>query len=140
LIDAQKAAGTAQGWAAGRYQIEAALAACHAIAPSFADTDWRAIASLYAALLRIAPSPVVQLNRAVAVGFSEGPQQGLRALEGLQGPLRNFHLYWSVRADLLRRLGRRDEALRAYREALARAENGRERDFLATRIRECEAC
>jgi len=137
LADAHRAAGTRSNWAGGRYQIEAALAACHAVAPTFAETNWTMIAGLYAALQRIAPSPVVELNRAVAVGMGEGPAAGLHALEGLAGPLRNFHLYWSVRADFLRRLGRRAEAVLAYREALARAENAVERTFLEGRLSDC---
>jgi RNA polymerase sigma-70 factor (ECF subfamily) len=103
----------------GPYQVQAAIAALHARAPRPGDTDWPQIAALYAALARMAPSPVVDLNRAVAVAMADGPAHGLRLVEPLAEALDGYHLFHSTRADLLRRLGRRDEAAEAYRRALA---------------------
>jgi len=113
---------------------------CHALAPSWEATDWRAIAALYAALAAIDPSPVVELKRAVAVGMAEGPEAGLRLLDALASSpaLRGYHLLPATRADLLRRLARWPEAAAAYRSALALARNRRERAFLEGRIEECE--
>jgi RNA polymerase sigma-70 factor, ECF subfamily len=116
----------------GPYQLMAAIAACHATAPHPDLTDWAQIALLYGELLRHAPGPVVELNRAVAVAMADGPQAGLALLEGLDLP--GYHLLPATRADLLRRLGRDGEAAAAYREALALVRTDAERRFLARRL------
>jgi len=122
----------------GPYQLQAAIAACHATAASSAETDWAQIATLYGELARLVPSPVVGLNRAVAVAMAEGPAAGLELLELLEasGDLEGYHLLPATRADLLRRLGRRAEAADAYREALGLATTDAERRFLARRLAE----
>ena len=122
----------------GPYQIQAAIAACHATAASAGDTDWRAIARLYGQLGRVSQSPVIELNRAVAVSMADGPAAGLQLVEALAaaGALAGYHLLPAVRADLLRRLGRNDEAADAYREALALAGTGAEQRFLSRRLAE----
>jgi RNA polymerase sigma-70 factor (ECF subfamily) len=120
----------------GPYQVQAAIAACHAGARTAADTDWAQIAALYRELVRLVPSPVVELNRAVAVGMSAGPAAGLALLEPLAGQLSGYHLYPASRADLLRRLDRRAEAADAYRAALELAATGAERRYLARRLAE----
>jgi RNA polymerase sigma-70 factor (ECF subfamily) len=120
----------------GPYRIQAAIAACHDTAPTAADTDWPTIAALYGELARLLPSPVVELNRAVAVAMADGPAAGLVLVEGLAGRLDGYHLLPATRADLLRRLGRTDEAARAYREALELAPTDAERRFLAGRLAE----
>jgi RNA polymerase sigma-70 factor (ECF subfamily) len=122
----------------GPYAIQAAIAALHARATTPADTDWRQIAALYALLLERAPSAVVELNHAVAVAMVDGPQGGLLLLDaiGARGELRDYHLLDSARADLLRRLGRNDEAARAYQQALELATLEPERRFLERRIKE----
>jgi RNA polymerase sigma-70 factor (ECF subfamily) len=119
----------------GPYQIQAAIAACHATAPTAEATDWPQIAALYGELARWTPSPVVELNRAVAVGVADGPAAGLALVEALAatGALAQFHLLPATRADLLRRLGRLDEASRAYAEAIALATNDAERIYLQGR-------
>ena len=124
-----------------RYALEAAIAGIHAVAPSAEATDWRQIAGLYAVLERLAPSPVVELNRAVAVAMVDGPEAGLRLLDALagRGELAGYHLLPAARADLLRRLGRRTEAAAAYREALDLVTNAPERRFLARRLAEVAA-
>ena len=125
---------------AGAYQLQAAIAACHARAASWDATDWRAIIALYQTLAHVAPSPVVDLNRAVAVGLADGPAAGLAALEAIDAAaLREYHLLPAARADFLRRLGRSAEAATEYRQALALADNTRERRFLAARLAACEA-
>jgi RNA polymerase sigma-70 factor (ECF subfamily) len=118
----------------GPYPVEAAIAALHASAPTAADTDWPQIAALFHELYRRKPTPIVALNRAVAVAMWQGPSEGLSLLDPLE--LRDYHLWHAARADLLRRLGRTDEALAAYREALALAGSEPERRFLERRIRE----
>jgi RNA polymerase sigma-70 factor (ECF subfamily) len=122
----------------GPYQVQAAIAATHAQAATWDDTDWPAIARLYAELGRVAPSPVVELNRAVAVGFAAGPEAGLAVLEGVADDprLARGHQLPAVRADLYRRLGRTAEAAAAYREALERAGTAPERAFLCRRLAE----
>jgi RNA polymerase sigma-70 factor (ECF subfamily) len=122
----------------GAYTLQAAIAAVHAEAPSAASTDWRQITLLYDRLIRIHPSPVVELNRAVAVAMSEGPEQGLHLIDSLlaRGELANYHLAHSARADLCRRLGRLQEARTSYEKALALARQEPERRFLAGRLRE----
>jgi len=112
----------------GPYQLQAAINAVHSDAPDATATDWWQILQLYNQLLAIAPSPVVALNRAVAVAEVEGPDAGLTLLDGLD--LGGYHLFHAIRADMLRRLGRNDEAAQAYEAALARTENVAERDFL----------
>jgi RNA polymerase sigma factor (sigma-70 family) len=123
---------------AGPYQLQAAIAACHARAESWETTDWPAIVAHYDALAAAAPSPVVELNRAVAVGLAHGPAAGLAALDGADTEaLRRYHLLPAARADFLRRLGRWPEAAAEYRRALALADNARERAFLAARVAAC---
>ena len=124
---------------AGPYQRQAAIAACHARAASWDATDWRQIVEHYEALAAIAPSPVVELNRAVAIGLAHGPAAGLAALDDVDDTaLRGYHLLPGARADFLRRLGRRTEAATEYRRALALTDNARERAFYAARLTACE--
>jgi RNA polymerase sigma-70 factor (ECF subfamily) len=120
----------------GPYQVQAAIAACHATASRAEDTDWPQIAGLYARLARLVPSPVVELNRAVAVGMADGPAAGLALADapGLARALPGYHLLPATRADFLRRLGRVDEARTAYRAALELAPTQAERRFLAGRL------
>jgi RNA polymerase sigma-70 factor (ECF subfamily) len=123
---------------AGRYALMAAIAAVHAESPRWEDTDWRQLVGLYDLLLDRWPSPVVALNRAVAVSFAEGPARGMEAIEGVgNDPLLASYPYLAAtRADLLRRLERIDEALAAYEQALHLTQNSTEAAFLASRIRE----
>jgi RNA polymerase sigma-70 factor, ECF subfamily len=120
----------------GVYQVQAAIAACHATATVAADTDWPQIAGLYRRLSELAPSPVVELNRAVAVAMADGPAVGLALVDTLAagGALRDYHLLPATRADLLRRLGRTAEAAQAYREALRLVGTGPERRYLTRRL------
>ncbi len=122
----------------GRFALQAAIAVVHAEAPTYADTDWREVLGLYDALLAVWPSPVVALNRAVAVAMVDGPTAGLAALDPLAGDphLAGYPYLAATRADLLRRLGRPEDAAQAYRSALALATNAAERDFLARRLAE----
>jgi RNA polymerase sigma-70 factor, ECF subfamily len=122
----------------GPYGLEAAIAAVHADAARAEDTDWRQIAGLYDLLHARHPSPVVALNRAAAVSMAEGPAAALPLVDALADPLSHYHLWHATRADLLRRLGRREEAVAAYRRAHALAGNEAERRFLARRARELE--
>jgi RNA polymerase sigma-70 factor (ECF subfamily) len=119
----------------GRYGLQAAIAAEHARAQVDADTDWRRIAALYDALVRLDPSPVIELNRAVAVALAEGPKQGLELMSRIRG-LGRYHLFHATQGDLLQRLGRRGEAAAAYERALGLATNPVERRFLERRLRE----
>ncbi|GAA4006067.1 sigma-70 family RNA polymerase sigma factor [Allokutzneria multivorans] len=123
---------------AGPYQVQAAIAACHATADSAGDTDWPQIAALYGQLARVAPSAVVELNRAVAISMADGPAVGLRLVEALRdkGELAGYHLLHATRADLLRRLRRNAEAASAYREAMALTTTDAERRYLARRLDE----
>ena len=123
---------------AGRFALMAAVAAVHAEAPSWEATDWSEIVALYDLLLVTWPSPVVALNRAVALGIANGPEAGLDALNQLasESQLVGYNYLASARADFLRQLGRRDEARSAYREALKQCENEVERAFLDRRLRE----
>ncbi|MBV9255767.1 MAG: RNA polymerase sigma factor [Actinobacteria bacterium] len=123
---------------AGPYQVQAAIAACHAQAPDAASTDWTDIAGLYAALAGMVPSPVIELNRAVAVAMADGPDVGLALVDELDasGALAGYHLLHATRADLLRRLGRNAEAATAYRAALALASADTERRYLQRRLEE----
>jgi RNA polymerase sigma-70 factor, ECF subfamily len=122
--------------AAGPYQIQAAIAALHAQAATPAETDWPQIAALYAELAKLNPSPVILLNRAVAIGMSEGPERGLLLMDslGVSGALSEYYLLHAARADLLRRSNRREAAAEAYRRALALATNETERRFLQRRL------
>ena len=120
----------------GPYQVQGAIAALHARAPRPEDTDWPQIAALYGTLAAIAPTPVVELNRAVAVAMADGPERGLPMVEALTGYLDGYHLFHATRADLLRRLGRSDEAAEAYRHALALATGPADRAFLERRLAE----
>jgi RNA polymerase sigma-70 factor (ECF subfamily) len=124
-----------------RYAVEAAIAAVHVEAPTFEETDWSEIVSLYGVLLQLWPSPVVELNRAVAIGFRDGPAAGLDALAPLlvDPALATYGYLSAVRADFLRRLGRWAEAAGAYEEALALTDNEVERAFLTERLREVRA-
>src|SRR5271165_5646264 len=127
----------------GSYTLQAAIAAVHAEAESVAATDWRQIVALYDQLLRIQPSPVVQLNRAVAIAMRYGPEAGLAHIDavlkhcsGKQGDLANYYLAHSARADMYRRLGRTAEARASYEKALALTQQEPERQFLQARIRQ----
>ena len=117
----------------GRYALEAAIAAVHAEAPSYAATPWPEIVALYDALLRVWPSPVVALNRAVAVGFAHGPRRGLAALDELgdEPRLAGYGYLPAARAHFLAELGRVEQARQAYEEALLLTDNAVEREFLA---------
>jgi len=122
----------------GPYQLQAAISAVHADAPTVAGTDWRQIVALYDQLTALDPSPVVALNRAVAVAEVDGPLAALHLVDGVDGPglagaLGGYHVFHAVRADLLRRLGRDAEAATAYDAAIAHAGNAAERDFLHRR-------
>jgi len=125
----------------GPYSVQAAIAAVHAQAASAAQTDWPQIVALYDVLLRMQPSPVIELNRAAAVAMAQGCAAGLQLLDELEqrGELRDYYLLPAARADLLRRLGNRGAAADSYRAALALVGNGAERRFLARRLAEMEA-
>jgi RNA polymerase sigma-70 factor (ECF subfamily) len=125
----------------GPYQVQAAIAALHDEAPTPAATDWPQIEGLYAELVRLAPSPVVDLNRAVAVAMVRGPAAGLALIDDIAaaGDLDDYHLLHAARADLLRRLGKREEAASAYRRAASLTANEAERAFLARRLAEVSA-
>ena len=125
------------GLAHGPYLLQAAIAACHARARSAASTDWQAIAALYAELAQVQPSPVVELNRAVAVGMADGPAAGLALADRLaaSGKLAGYHWLPSVRADLLAKLGRVDEARHEFERAAGMTANARERALLLERAR-----
>ena len=121
--------------ARGRYALEAAIAACHARARTAADTDWRRIVLLYEVLATVTPSPIVELNHAVAVSMAFGPAAGLELIDGLEadGSLANYHLLPSVRGDLLFQLGRVDEARSEFARAASLTQNARERELLLSR-------
>jgi RNA polymerase sigma-70 factor, ECF subfamily len=125
----------------GRFTLQAAIAALHAQAPSYAATDWSQIVELYTELLHIWPSPVVALNRAVAVSMVDGPQAALAEVEALErdGRLAGYRYLPSTKADLLRRLGRDAEAAEAYRAALALSENAAEQEFLTEQVKRYRA-
>src|SRR5713226_7737058 len=127
------------GGAFGPYALQAAIAACHARARTAAETDWVRIAALYDALAQTAPSPVVELNRAVAVAMAFGPAAGLELIETLtsEPSLRAYHLLPSVRGDLLKKLGRFDEARAEFERAASLTRNARERDLLLDRAQAC---
>ena len=128
--------GALRGGCPGRFALQAAIAALHAEAPSYATTDWPQVLALYGELLRAWPSPVVALNRVVALAEVDGPEAALAELDelGRDGRLASYHYLPAARAALLRRLGRRAEAADAYRAALELASNEAERDFLARRL------
>jgi predicted RNA polymerase sigma factor len=127
------------GGALGPYALQAAIAACHARAATVEDTDWTRIAALYEALAELAPSPVVELNRAVAVSRAYGPAAALELVEALADvpALRGYHPLPTVRGDLLEQLGRRDEARAEFERAASLTRNERERGLLLGRARTC---
>ena len=129
------------GGTVGPYALQAAIAVCHARAREASDTDWAQIASLYAALYRLIPSPVIELNRAVAVGMAEGPAAGLEVVDRLmdEPSLKNYHHLPAVRGDLLVKLGRLEEAGPEFERAAALTRNARERELLLERVRACSA-
>jgi len=131
----------ALGGAPGLYRLQAAITACHARAQRPEQTDWARIAGLYAELLQVLPSPVVALNRAVAVSMAEGPAAGLELIESLaeEPVLSNYHLLPSARADLLEKLGRFAEARLEYERAAALTQNTRQRERLLERAAACSA-
>lgn len=133
VLDAIRAAGP------GRYVLQAAIAALHAEARTYADTDWTQIVTLYTALLDAWPSPVVALNRAVAVSMVDGPLAGLREIEALErdGRLAGYRYLPAARADILRPLARYAEAARSYRAAADLTDNAAERAYMAGRAEEC---
>jgi RNA polymerase sigma-70 factor, ECF subfamily len=128
LVDAALRSG-----AVGSYQVQAAIAALHAVAPSVDATDWPQIAALYGVLARIAPGPVVELNRAVAIAMADGPRAGLAHLDPLAEPLATYHPFHAARAELLRRAGDSNAAAGAYERAIALATNARERAAIERR-------
>ncbi|WP_198411248.1 RNA polymerase sigma factor [Marinimicrobium alkaliphilum] len=123
----------------GAYTLQAAIAALHAQAPNYAATDWDEIVAFYDLLLQATPTPVVALNRAVAVAMRDGPEQGLALVDQLlaEGPLDTYYLAYAARADLCRRLGQWQKAHKAYAQALALTEQQQERHFLERRLAEC---
>ena len=127
------------GGALGPYTLQAAIAACHARARTAEETDWSGIVALYEALAQLAPSPIVELNRAVAVAMAFGPSAGLTIVDGLtsEPSLKAYHLLPSVRGDLLRKLGRFAEARAEFERAAALTRNARERDLMLERARTC---
>ena len=140
LQRAQEASNTLGG-ALGPYALQAAIAACHARARTPGETDWRRIAALYDALAQLMPSPVVELNRAVALSMAFGPEAGLELIDTLasEPTLKAYHLLPSVRGDLLTKLGRFDEARRQFERAAELTRNARERNLLLERARSCGA-
>jgi predicted RNA polymerase sigma factor len=128
----------APGRELGRYALQARIAACHARAAAPEDTDWPGIAALYDALAQVSPSPVVELNRAVAVGMAFGPAAGLEIIDTLRGDksLQNYQWLPSVRGDLLAKLGRKEEARAEFERAAKLAGNAREREMLLGRAKE----
>jgi predicted RNA polymerase sigma factor len=129
----------ALGGAQGRYALQAAIAACHARAATAAATDWKRIVELYAVLARVMPSPVVELNRAVALGMAFGPAAGLELVDAIaeEPALAGYHLLPSVRGDLLLKLGRSSEARAEFERAASMTRNERERELLLARAAAC---
>jgi predicted RNA polymerase sigma factor len=127
--------------ALGPYTLQAGIAACHATAIAPADTKWEDIVALYDQLVRVTPSPIVELNRAVAVSMTSGPQAGLDLLQALDGvpALREYHLLPTVRGDFLEKLGRVEEAQVEFERAAGLAQNSRERQLLIERARACSS-
>ena len=130
-----------RGGALGPYALQAAIAACHARARTAEETDWSRIAALYDNLARLTPSPIVELNRAVAVAMAFGPAAGLEIVDSLtaEPSLKAYHLLPSVRGDLLKRLSRFNEARAEFERAAALTNNVRERNLLLARALECAA-
>ena len=130
-----------RGGGAGPYALQAAIAALHARAAHAEETDWRQIVALYELLLRVQPSPVVELNHAAAVAMADGPATGLQLLEDLEAKpeLREYYLLPAARGDLLRRLQRWEEAADSYRQALSLVTNETARGFLSRRLAEAES-
>jgi RNA polymerase sigma-70 factor, ECF subfamily len=124
----------------GPYTLQAAIASVHADAPNVATTDWKQVAALYDVLMRVAPSPVVELNRAVAVTMRDGPDAGLALIDAIlaRGDLADYHLAHGARADLCRRLGRTAEARASYEMALTLVRQEPERRFLERRLAELD--
>ena len=137
LVALERSEALAGSTGLGRYALQAAIAACHARAPTGDHTDWKRIAAIYDALAQVAPSPVVELNRAVAVGMAFGPAAGLEIIDLLQEEksLRNYQWLPSVRGDLLAKLGRNDEARAEFKRAASLAGNARERELLLARAK-----
>jgi predicted RNA polymerase sigma factor len=129
----------ALGGTRGPYALQAAIAACHARARTPGDTDWGRIAALYGELARVTPSPVVELNRAVAVSMAEGPSAGLALVDALKDEpvLQSYHLLPSARADLLAKLGRMAEAGAEFQRAASLTRNARQRERLLERAAAC---
>jgi predicted RNA polymerase sigma factor len=128
------------GGQAQYYALQAAIAACHMRARTAAETDWEQIVLLYDALMQTAPSPVVALNRAVAVGIAQGPSAGLDALDAIdQHALAGNHLLHSVRGDLLMKMGNLPEARREIQRAIAMTQNLREQELLTERLKQMES-
>jgi len=138
LAQTQAARGPARP---GGYELQAAIAACHALAPTAGDTDWTRIATLYRQLHTLTGSPVVALNRAVAIGMAAGPAAALPLVDALadDDTLAGYHLVQGVRGDLLAKLGRHGNAADAFERAASLARNPRERDWLRGRAAECRA-
>jgi RNA polymerase sigma-70 factor (ECF subfamily) len=139
LAALERAEAEAPGGALGPYALQAAIAACHARALTAAETDWPRIAALYDALAQLTPSPVVELNRAVAVAMAFGPAAGLAIVEPLtsEPSLSGYHLLPSIRGDLLAKLGRLDEARADFVRAASLTRNARERELLLERAGRC---
>jgi predicted RNA polymerase sigma factor len=129
------------GGGLGPYALQAAIAACHARAHTAAETDWERIAALYDALAQLMPSPIVELNRAVAVAMAFGPSAGLEIIDAIasEPSLKSYHLLPSVRGDFLFKLGRFTEALAEFQRAASLTHNSREREFLLGRAQACAA-
>jgi predicted RNA polymerase sigma factor len=129
-----------EGRGLGAYGLQASIAECHAVAPSVAETDWRRIVLLYEALGHLAPSPIVELNRAVAVAMESGPAEGLALVDALveRGELGGSHLVPAIRGELLVRLGRTAEAREALLDALGLCSNAAERDALERKLAELD--
>lgn len=122
--------------AVGVYQLQAAIVSLHANASTANETDWAQIAGLYRRLLEVSPSPIIALNYAVALALSEGLEQGLTEIDrlGKASELESYYLFHAARADILRRLGRREEAARSYRDAMSLTDNAIERAYLQRRM------
>jgi predicted RNA polymerase sigma factor len=138
-LERAEAQAKALGVALGPYALQAAIAACHARARTPGETDWARIVGLYGALAGLSPSPVVELNRAVALSMLLGPAVGLQIVDALTGEpaLESYHLLPSVRGDLLRKLGRLEEARAEFERAAALTQNARERALLLERAAQC---
>jgi len=141
LNRAEKLCSAMPGKTPGPYMLQAAIAACHARARTAQETNWHRIVALYGELVRVVPSPVVELNRAVAVSMASGPAAGLELVDALveEGVLENYHLLPSVRGDLLKKLGRLEAARAEFERAASLTRNARERELLLNRARGCAA-